>query len=532
MPARPAPFSLSVLVALALAAVTLALVPATTAQGRPAAEPSSRAGVEAVVALDRVTDLFAGSADALTARRGATDGKPDATLALRDLALASADLPADRRAEAAAYLARPTDGNADPIGNGYSTAEAPPKCSAVVCVHYVTTTVDQSSAAYADVALANATAVHQQYVAAGYRAPKGDGARGGDARPDIYLADIGDDGLYGYCTSDEPAATLNKKPWDTWAYCVLDNDFSPSQYAANTPTENLQVTIAHEYFHAVQFAYDVAEDRWLLEATATWAEDELYDNVDDNLQYLRKGPMKKPSQSMDGFIDTYSYGAWIFFRHLTERHRAEIGGLPSLIRDIWVKADGAAGGPDQYSLQAISSVLRSRRTTLAAAFGKFSAANRRPSSYDEGRANRYPKAPLAGRVRLGPGNQGSRVFARRLDHLTSATYQFQPSARLKQKSWRLRLRLDLAPKGRGSVAVVTLNQKTGKTRVFQVRLNGKGNAAKTVPFSTKQVRSVEVTVANAGDRFRCFRGSAFSCQGKPLDDGQVQRLQGRLVRRR
>ncbi|MEJ7833373.1 MAG: MXAN_6640 family putative metalloprotease [Nocardioides sp.] len=531
MPARFARVPLPLLLVLALAAVSLALLPATTAQGRSGPEPSSLVGVEAVAALDRVESLFDGSTDALTARRTATVAQPDVTLALRDLALARAALPDERQAEAAAYLARPTDGNADPFGNGYRTAEAPRKCSAVVCVHYVTTTADQSTPTYADAALANATAVHQRYVAAGYRAPKGDGNRGGDARPDIYLADIGDDGLYGYCTSDEPTATLSKKPWDTWAYCVLDNDYSPTQFSRQTPAENLQVTTAHEYFHAVQFAYDVAEDAWLLEATATWVEDELYDSVNDNLQYLRDSPLKKPNQSLDGFVDTFSYGAWVFFRRLTEQHPAEIGGLPSLIRDIWVKADGAAGGPDQYSLQAISSVLRQRRTTLAAEFGKFSAANRRPSSYEEGRANRYPKAPLAGRVRLSPGNKVSRVFSRRLAHLTSATYQFQPSAQLEAKSWQLRIKLDLTPKARGSVAVITLNPKAGRARVFRVRLNSAGNATKTVPFSARQVRSVEVTVANAGDRFRCFRGTRFSCQGASLDDGLVQRLQGRLVRR-
>lgn len=521
---------------LMLAALVLAVVPTPTAQGRPvtappASPPVARAVVEAVAALDRVESLFAGAADGLLARRGTADPRVEATLALRDLALTRADLPADRQDEAAAHLARPTDGNADPFGAGYQTAEAPPKCSAVVCVHYVTTTADKAAPAFADLALASVTAVHEQYVAAGYRAPKGDGARGGDARPDIYLADIGGDGLYGYCTSDEPAAALNTKPWDTWAYCVLDNDYAPAQFASNTPIENLQVTAAHEYFHAVQFGYDVAEDQWFLEATATWAEDELYDNVDDNLQYLPNGPMSKPGQPMDRFANNFSYGAWVFFRHLTERHRAEIGPMPSLVRDMWVKADGAAGAPDQYSLEAISSVLRSRGTTLAQSFGKFSAANRRPSSYDEGRANRYPKAPLAGRARLSPGQPTSRAFTRRLDHLTSATYQFTPSPRLRRPSWRLRLVLDLAPKARGSVAVVTINQKAGPTRVLSVPLNGRGNALETVPFSTNQVRSVEVTVANAGDRFRCYRGTAFSCQGAPLDDGQVLRLQGRLVRR-
>ena len=46
------------------------------------------------------------------------------------------------------------------------------------------------------------------------------------------------------------------------------------------------MTAAHEFFHAVQFAYDAADDQWFMESTATWMEDEIYDDVNDNLQYL------------------------------------------------------------------------------------------------------------------------------------------------------------------------------------------------------------------------------------------------------
>ncbi len=36
-----------------------------------------------------------------------------------------------------------------------------------------------------------------------------------------------------------------------------------------------------------------------MEATATWAEDELYDDVNDNRQYLAESPLAQPHQSMD-----------------------------------------------------------------------------------------------------------------------------------------------------------------------------------------------------------------------------------------
>ena len=72
---------------------------------------------------------------------------------------------------------------------------------------------------------------------------------------------------------------------------MLDNDYSRREFPTNTPLENMHVTAAHEYFHAVQFAYDFFEDGWFMEATATWAEDELFDTVNDNVNYLPIGQL-------------------------------------------------------------------------------------------------------------------------------------------------------------------------------------------------------------------------------------------------
>ena len=133
---------------------------------------------------------------------------------------------------------------------------------------------------------------------------------------DIYLADIGPEALYGYCTTDEPLA---ENEWDAWAYCVLDNDYAANEFTTGTPMQNMRVTAAHEYFHAVQFGYDAFEDGWFMEATATWAEDELFDDIDDNLQYLSAGPLGQPWVPLDWFGGSHHYGDWIWFRYLSER---------------------------------------------------------------------------------------------------------------------------------------------------------------------------------------------------------------------
>src|SRR5690242_18933071 len=102
----------------------------------------------------------------------------------------------------------------------------------------------------------------------GYNAPLND-SKGPNNKLDIDVADIGDEGLYGYCTPEQQVGGA----WAYSGYCVLDDDYAPSEFPTNTPTENLEVTAAHEFFHAIQFAYDAAEDAWMMEGTAAWMED-------------------------------------------------------------------------------------------------------------------------------------------------------------------------------------------------------------------------------------------------------------------
>ncbi|MFA6575968.1 MAG: MXAN_6640 family putative metalloprotease [Nocardioides sp.] len=500
-----------------VAAVLTALLAAPAAQGDvspPAVAGSDKAASASTEgSTQRATH-------ALTKVREVLDGgRGDATLALRDLALLKSELTGADRAAAERILARPSD----PVGDdedSYANNAETVICSAVVCVHYVVAGPERTTPAYAQTTLDTVTAVHQFYVGAGYRAPKPDGTKGGDARTDIYIANIGNRGLYGYCTTDEnvPFAA----PWDRWAYCVVDNDYASNEFPTNTPLENLQVTAAHEYFHAVQFAYDFAEDGWFLEATAAWVEDEVFDDVNDNVQYLRaQSPLKQSRVSMDKFGGLRHYGAWIFFRYLTEKYPAEAGGMPTLVRDMIRKTDGAAGAKDLYSWQAVSSVLKSKKTTASRAFAAFSAANRRPGkSYDEGASQRYPTPPVVDRATVARTVKSEL----KLDHLASASYRATPAKALSARSWKLRLNVDMQATSRGSSALVTTFFKSGKANVQWVKLNKRGNGTKAVPFSRRKVKYVEITLVNASGRFRCWQSTPFSCSGKPKDDNLLQQI--------
>ena len=248
---------------------------------------------------------------------------------------------------------------------------------------------------------------------------------------------------------------------------MVDDDYAPSEFPTNTALENLQVTVAHEYFHAVQFGYDIADDSWFLEATAAWVEDEMYDNVNDNLQYLRQSPLRLPRVPMDTFGGSFHYGTWIFFRYLSERYPASRAGCRRSSATWSGRCDSSAGKPDQYSIQAVKTVLKERGTELPELFAKFSAANRRPAqTYSEGKANHY------GPRRWPRSTHGPRADARRLtsrlDHLTSAHGAVHPAKALKGKNVKLRILLTMAQGqarlGRGRQRQAQVRQGAGRSR--------------------------------------------------------------------
>ncbi|TNM46113.1 hypothetical protein FHP29_04085 [Nocardioides albidus] len=462
----------------------------------------------------------AGSADA-----GGPAEAADLTLALRDLAVARDDLPKDLQDDAARLLARPSTGNRPPDPGGiecspgsglpcYTAPEAAPECGSAsglnLCVHYVQGAYDPGHQTDAPPASYPAYVLHnvmknvvQRYAAAGYRLPQGDGANGGvTAFPvspantpntfDVYLADLGKRGLYGYCTTDQRVPGHVTAP----AYCVLDNDYA--EYGpVPGPVGNLQVTAAHEYFHAVQFAYDINEDGWFMEATATWAEDEVYDGVDDNRQYLKGGPLGRPAQPMDHRKGIAPYGAWIFFKYLSERFPQVSGGMPVIVRDIWNLAAGEAN-----ARQALGAALAGRGTDLRTQFGWFAAANRRPHlNYSEGAY--YPRARLWRGVKL-TGSRRSVSDKATLKHLAARTIRFKSKVHGKA---HLRVHVDGPKRKKGGYVLVTIKKKGQAPATKLVKINRKGDKTKRYKFG-KSVTWVEITFANAGKKDSTVRVSA------------------------
>ena len=315
-------------------------------------------------ALERASSLF--DLRTTRARFGAV-ARPDphdATAFLRELVLHKEELSGSDKRRANRILGRPSDGAQDPEGDGWRTNATERDCLGSldpdpdldVCLHWVTKTKDKSETSYINDAITVVETVWNTEInQLGYRPPQPDlnSDNSGFGRAlDIYFADIGDDGLYGYCTTDEPKAAEKKR---VSAYCVLDNDYDPNQYSSPPPEvsglDALRVTLAHEFFHAVQFNYDWREPLFLMEGTAVWMEDEVYDSINAAYAFLFDSALHQPEIPLDAFQhnddENFEYGAFVFFTRLAEVYGQGFPGTaPGVIRTVWAFAGGRKEGID------------------------------------------------------------------------------------------------------------------------------------------------------------------------------------------
>jgi hypothetical protein len=539
----------SLMTAATVVALALTLAPAAPTTADPGDRPDLPPAASDT-ARERAEEVLARAEEAIASshgqRRGATrheSGVPEPTMVLNQLFVARPYLDREDRARAEALLARPvvrkgiSDGYLD-----YGRAPNTSHCSATICIHYVTDSdnehapdlTDESGTPAPDAVeqvLATAEQVHDAYLAGGYRPPDPDGKLGGGKdKVDIYLGNLGDQAIYGYCTSDQP--DKSDGTWNYWAYCAIDNDFAEF---AGDPQQTRQVTLAHEYFHAIQFAYDAAEDPWFKEATATWAEDELFDDVDDNRQYLGAGQIRIPRIPLDTFDGSATpYGNWIFFRYLTERWSAETGNLPALVRDLWERASDRAGDRDHYSTQAIQRALAERGTSFTDVYGRFAALNRHPArTYEEGAA--YPRPRLDRRFTLGRDNRevGRRTLIQ--DHLSHRTVRYRPGQGTRRLDWRLRVDVNMPGRRTAPVARLVVSREDGSVAHRVIRLDRKGNGHRTIRFSSRRVRTVDLLLINASRRMRCreknWFGGFYACGGFAKDDYRRSAFRARTFRR-
>jgi hypothetical protein len=458
----------------------------------------------------------------------------DATLILRDLAARLNQLTGADRAVAKAILARPTAGNV-PIGHGYSVASRF-NCGADMCFHWVESTADAAEPDWLSTVQQTWEEVWEAEIELlGYREPQADGFSNqtdGPAGPhkgklDVYILDLGQDGVFGYCASlsDDPSTAV---------YCAVDNDYAPHQYGTSQfPEEFLAVTTAHEFHHASQAAYDFWEDYWLIEGTAANIEETVYPDIDDNVTFLDLwSPLTRPGSPLDrGGFGNSEYGAWIFWRFLEEK----VGGNPDIVREIWERADAhdpsplpGDDPPDAYSLEAVRHELTERGLEVADVFADFATANRRGDYVDAETAG-YPTPRLTRTFTVGLSAGATPWRSWRIKHLATRLFAFRPGQQVPADA-RLRVATRL-PKHGGKATLIVVDQD-GSSTTRRLKRNAQGYARGTVRFGHGVVKRVEVVLSNGSTRMaKCFTNSgppSYSCFGRPLDDRRVFELRGVL----
>jgi hypothetical protein len=312
---------------------------------------------------------------------------------------------------------RPTD-RPDPNRSTYAVPQAPgsPACTANFCVHWVAVGVDAPDLSDTDgdgvpdyVEKVEAVAEHVHSVEnerLGWREPKSDGTEGGgNGKTDIYLANVGG-ALFGYAAPDRGQASRSHRiPRRLYGYLVIDNDYGPKEFPGTTQTGDLEVTLAHEYNHILQFGYDAYQDAWFAESTAVWMEDQVYDGIDDYLRYVRRWARRFDTPLTTSSIKEYGSAVWNHW--LGHRYGR------SIVRKAWARAIHTR--PGGFAVAAYESAIRAAGgagfSRDFAHFARDVAEWRTDRVFREGAL--YPDAPREGRL-----SADGTVQIRHLNHTT------------------------------------------------------------------------------------------------------------------
>ncbi len=418
---------------------------------------------------------------------------------------------------------RPTD-DPDPNRSTYTAREAAksPACSLHFCVHWVAKGIDAPDLRdsdgdrvpnFVEQVLRIAEEVHEiENEQLGWREPKSDGKLGGGVgKTDIYLAQMGA-GLFGYTAPDPGQATKEHPiPRRLHGYLLLDNDYSAFEFPGTKPVEDLRVTLAHEYNHIIQFGYDAYQDPWFAEATATWMEDLVYDEIDDYLRYMRRWVKLWDTPLTTSSIKEYGSAVWN--QWLAERYGAPI------VRRAWAEAIHAR--PGGFSVAAYDAAIRAAgRSDFAHDFAHFAAAVAEwgtGEGFSESR--RYPDMRRQGSLPL-----NGRTLTRTLNHTTFSLL------RVRARGGRAVVVGARAPRGvaTGLVLVGRLGgERSGSTvaRLDFSRGGGKLVARLNDPGRYSRITAVLVNADASANGF-----SARRLDWDYLTDGIPFEVRGRLLR--
>ena len=250
---------------------------------------------------------------------------------------------------------------------------------------------------------------------------------GGDGLYDVYIMDL--PSRYSGYARPEPVTDGIMTP----SYMVIENDFVESRRTIEQALDLLRITAAHEYFHAVQFGYDAGAASFWLEQSAVWAEEQVYDEINDYLTYFPSFSsfLTEPWVALDAMDGEHEYAGVLWPLFLEQRHHRD------LIRTIWENTG------NNSELDAIDQGLRGVGSDLRSAFQEFTGWNvftdaraNTDRFYEEG--DTYPLATVSDTHDPGrPGGSSSLRFdgpdipaTQFPDHLGSNYILFLPDSTL------------------------------------------------------------------------------------------------------
>jgi hypothetical protein len=167
----------------------------------------------------------------------------------------------------------------------------------------------------------------------GWPAPPSDGDIGGDERYDVYLQSLLQDGIFGYCApetvvGDNPNTEFEEENAAT-SFFVVENDMQED--TRGNSLGQLFTTAAHEFHHAIQFGFDINDEKWMYEATATWMETLAAGDDEDATPYVA-GNFQSPEICFGDKSGTYVYGHWLFLQSIADVHGMDV------VQELWQNA--------------------------------------------------------------------------------------------------------------------------------------------------------------------------------------------------
>jgi hypothetical protein len=171
-------------------------------------------------------------------------------------------------------------------------------------------------------------------------------------------------------TGQPPGGNNPNTPWndqDAENSCMVLN----SSYAVFGDAQKaLDATTAHEFNHSIQFGYGALNgpnvpDHVFIEGGATWVEDEVFDESNDNYRYLWPDVADDMGEYRDNNPAGNPYSYWVVWRAMLERFGTGVaGGGERVMQRFWE----LTSRNEADNLDAMARALGSEGLTLSSAF--------------------------------------------------------------------------------------------------------------------------------------------------------------------